>query len=100
MSLQRVGSRRGRSLSEALPSFAALNVGIPVSIAAGCTSTVASAKKSVIKESPTVAALRYAWLQKKAEMFKGKYTKPDAEGPDTSAITTGTRPPALRVLPG
>ena len=33
--------------------------------------------------SPTVAALRKAWLQKKAEIFAGKLNKPDAEDPDT-----------------
>jgi hypothetical protein len=34
-------------------------------------------------ESPAVKALRVAWLQKKAEIFAGKQTKPDAEDPDT-----------------
>jgi YVTN family beta-propeller protein len=33
--------------------------------------------------SPTVAALRGAWLKKKAEIFAGKLTKPDSEDPDT-----------------
>ncbi|HTG59466.1 MAG TPA: hypothetical protein VMG63_08675, partial [Terriglobia bacterium] len=28
-------------------------------------------------------ALRAAWLQKKAQIFAGKLTKPDAEDPDT-----------------
>jgi YVTN family beta-propeller protein len=36
-----------------------------------------------IKDSGTVKALRAAWLQKKAEVFAGKLTKPDAEDPDT-----------------
>jgi hypothetical protein len=31
----------------------------------------------------TMKALRAAWLQKKAEIFAGKLTKPDAEDPDT-----------------
>jgi len=35
------------------------------------------------KGSATVKALRAAWLQKKAEIFAGKLTKPDAEDPDT-----------------
>jgi YVTN family beta-propeller protein len=35
------------------------------------------------KSSPAVKALRAAWLQKKAEIFAGKLTKPDAEDPDT-----------------
>jgi YVTN family beta-propeller protein len=33
--------------------------------------------------NPKVAALRKAWLQKKAQIFAGKLTKPDAEDPDT-----------------
>ena len=45
-----------------------------------------------------VKALRAAWLQKKAEIFAGKLTKPDSEDPDTVNhlnwyLTTGfTRP--------
>jgi YVTN family beta-propeller protein len=35
------------------------------------------------KDSPQVATLRKAWLQKKAEIFAGKLHKPDAEDPDT-----------------
>ncbi len=35
------------------------------------------------KYSPKVKALREAWLQKKAQIFAGKLTKPDAEDPDT-----------------
>ena len=30
-----------------------------------------------------VAALRAAWLQKKTQIFAGKWTKPDSEDPDT-----------------
>jgi YVTN family beta-propeller protein len=33
--------------------------------------------------SATIKALRAAWLQKKAQIFAGKLTKPDAEDPDT-----------------
>ncbi len=33
--------------------------------------------------SPAVKALRAAWLQKKAEIFAGKLTRPDSEDPDT-----------------
>jgi YVTN family beta-propeller protein len=33
--------------------------------------------------SPKLKALRAAWLQKKAQIFAGKLTKPDAEDPDT-----------------
>jgi YVTN family beta-propeller protein len=41
----------------------------------------ASAVKPAI--SPSVKALQKAWLQKKAEIFAGKLTKPDAEDPET-----------------
>jgi YVTN family beta-propeller protein len=34
-------------------------------------------------DSPKVRTLRQAWLQKKAEIFAGKLTKPDSEDPDT-----------------
>jgi len=33
--------------------------------------------------SPRIRALRADWLQKKAEIFAGKLTKPDSEDPDT-----------------
>jgi YVTN family beta-propeller protein len=33
--------------------------------------------------SPAVKALREGWLQKKAQIFAGKLTKPDSEDPDT-----------------
>jgi hypothetical protein len=42
--------------------------------------TVAAAKTT---GNSKVAALRKAWLQKKAEVFAGKLTKPDSEDPDT-----------------
>jgi YVTN family beta-propeller protein len=35
------------------------------------------------KSSPKIKALRAAWLQKKAQVFAGKLTKPDSEDPDT-----------------
>jgi len=50
------------------------------------------------KGSPAVQALRKAWLEKKAQLFAGKLTKPDAEDPDAVNhfnwyMTTGfTRP--------
>jgi len=34
-------------------------------------------------EGPRIKALREAWLRKKAQIFAGKLTKPDAEDPDT-----------------
>jgi hypothetical protein len=42
----------------------------------------ASLAKPKDKESRKVRALRAAWLRKKAEIFAGKLTKPDAEDPD------------------
>ena len=33
--------------------------------------------------SPSAKALKKAWLKKKAQVFAGKLTKPDAEDPDT-----------------
>jgi hypothetical protein len=42
-----------------------------------------SASAAVTKSSPKVKALRAAWLQKKAQIFAGKLTKPDSEDPDT-----------------
>ena len=48
--------------------------------------------------SPAVEALRKAWLQKKAELFAGKLTRPDAEDPDAVNhlnwyLTTGFKRP-------
>ena len=42
--------------------------------------TVSAANRT---DSPAVKALRAAWLKKKAKVFAGKLTKPDAEDPDT-----------------
>ena len=42
-----------------------------------------SASGANTKGSPAVKALRAAWLQKKAQIFAGKLTKPDSEDPDT-----------------
>jgi len=44
----------------------------------GVTATAANTT-----DSPAVQALRAAWLQKKAQIFAGKLTKPDSEDPDT-----------------
>ena len=57
--------------------------------------TTASVDK---RGSPAMQALRKAWLEKKAQLFAGKLTKPDAEDPDAVNhlnwyLTTGfTRP--------
>jgi len=42
-----------------------------------------SASVAEADSSPKVKALRAAWLQKKAQVFAGKLTKPDSEDPDT-----------------
>jgi YVTN family beta-propeller protein len=42
-----------------------------------------SATASNTTSSPAVKALREAWLQKKAQIFAGKLTKPDSEDPET-----------------
>jgi hypothetical protein len=53
-----------------------------------CTSSVPGCPlpaiaKANTKDSAKVKALREAWLQKKAQIFAGKLTKPDSEDPDT-----------------
>jgi YVTN family beta-propeller protein len=52
-------------------------------LTSGTTCTSVAAKKAERKDSPKVAALRAAWLQKKAQIFAGNFTKPDVEDPDT-----------------
>jgi YVTN family beta-propeller protein len=49
------------------------------------TTTVAIAVRpqTIVPESPAVKALRVGWMKKKAELFAGKYQKPDSEDPDT-----------------
>jgi hypothetical protein len=42
-----------------------------------------SASTDIPMASPKIKALRQAWLQKKAQIFAGKLTKPDSEDPDT-----------------
>ena len=42
-----------------------------------------TASAAPTKDGAQVVALRKAWLQKKAEIFAGKLTKPDSEDPDT-----------------
>src|SRR6201999_4348800 len=44
----------------------------------GVKAAVASAD-----DTPAIKSLRAAWLKKKAQVFAGKLTKPDAEDPDT-----------------
>ena len=47
----------------------------------GVTTSAAFAK--LMDESPAVKTLKAGWEKKKAEVFAGKHTKPDAEDPDT-----------------
>ena len=49
----------------------------------GCPLPASASAKNSARESAKVKALRAAWLQKKAEIFAGKLTRPDAEDPDT-----------------
>ena len=64
-----------------------------ISLTDGVKATAASRT-----DSAAVKSLRAAWLKKKAQIFAGKLTKPDAEDPDTVNhlnwyLTTGfTRP--------
>jgi len=57
-----------------------------------------TASAAPASDSPVVAALRKAWLQKKAQIFAGKLSKPDSEDPEAVNhfnwyMTTGfTRP--------
>ena len=57
-----------------------------------------TASATPLMDSPAVQALRKAWLEKKAQLFAGKLTRPDAEDPDAVNhfnwyMTTGfTRP--------
>jgi hypothetical protein len=54
----------------------------PLTSGTNCSS-IASPQTAETKDSPAVAAMRAAWLQKKAQIFGGNYTKPDVEDPDT-----------------
>ena len=54
--------------------------------------------QSTVKESPKVQALRAGWMAKKAEIFAGKYQKPDSEDPDTVNHLNWYESPALLAL--
>ncbi|MBV9226337.1 MAG: bifunctional YncE family protein/alkaline phosphatase family protein [Acidobacteriaceae bacterium] len=54
-----------------VPNLIPLDQGVTASVAAD------------LKLSPAAKALKKAWLKKKAQVFAGKLTKPDAEDPDT-----------------
>jgi YVTN family beta-propeller protein len=53
-----------------VPNQVALNQGV-------------DANSAPVPHNPKAKALRAAWLQKKAQIFAGKMTKPDSEDPDT-----------------
>jgi hypothetical protein len=52
-----------------------------------CSAAIKNAQpikaRSTQKESPKIAALRAGWMAKKAQIFAGKYQKPDSEDSDT-----------------
>jgi YVTN family beta-propeller protein len=54
----------------------------PASVTPGFN-TCPPASAAVWKDSPAAKALRAAWQQKKAQIFAGKYQKPDSEDVDT-----------------
>ncbi len=55
----------------------------PLTSGTNCTSVPAGkAAPATTKDSPKVKALRAAWLQEKAKIFAGKYSKPDSEDSD------------------
>jgi len=56
------------------------------------------ASASPTTDSPAIQALRKAWIEKKAQLFAGKLTKPDAEDPEAVNhfnwyMTTGFKRP-------
>ena len=55
----------------------------PLTSGTNCVSSPSVKTSAKTNESPAVAAMRAAWLQKKAEIFAGKQHKPDSEDPDT-----------------
>jgi YVTN family beta-propeller protein len=70
-----------------VPNGIPLNTGVnqtPTQTAIPAPLAVPAVKPVVIAdESPAVKALRAGWAKKKAEIFAGKYQKPDSEDPDT-----------------
>jgi len=64
-----------------------LNTGVkqtPTQTAIPATTVAVTVKpQTIVAESPAVKALRVGWMKKKAELFAGKYQKPDSEDPDT-----------------
>jgi YVTN family beta-propeller protein len=49
-----------------------------------CPPTGKVKAQAIVHESPAVQALRAGWMSKKAEMYAGKYHKPDSEDVDTA----------------
>ena len=72
-----------------VPNLIALNTGVTQTpaqpIPAAITAVSAAVKtQTVVAETPAVKALRAGWMNKKAEIFAGKYQKPDSEDIDTA----------------
>jgi hypothetical protein len=69
-----------------VPNGIALTTGVkqtPTQTAIPTTASPAVKPQAATAESPAVKALRAGWMKKKAEIFAGKYQKPDSEDPDT-----------------
>jgi hypothetical protein len=70
-----------------VPNGIPLNTGVkqtPTQTAIpGATASVAVKPQTIVAESPAVKALRAGWMNKKTEIFAGKYQKPDSEDPNT-----------------
>src|SRR5262249_22110517 len=67
-----------------VPNIIPLNIGVTAT-AAKVSDKAAIKAAAQLQKKPTPAAvevLKAAWLQKKAQLFAGKLTKPDAEDPD------------------
>ena len=64
------------------PNLVPLDQGVTTT-AATTASVPSTTTTASVPSAAAVKALRAAWLQKKAEVFAGKLTKPDAEDPDT-----------------
>ena len=71
-----------------LPALIPLNTGVTQTptqtIPAPLAARIAVKAHPVVIESPAVKALRAGWMNKKAEIFAGKYQKPDSEDVDTA----------------
>jgi hypothetical protein len=49
----------------------------------GATASLTLKPQTFVAESPAVRALRAGWMNKKTQLFAGKYQRPDSEDPNT-----------------